>query len=518
MPYDYKAMILVTFVTTIMFALAKPLFGQFMSPQDYGRRRNIWIALTVAAFGVPNFWLYMAFAAAVLAYGGRKDSNPAALYLFLLLTVPPISKVLPVYGVINNVLTLNHFRLLSLVVLLPALLTAKTSADSGAYQEQKRSFALPDTLIWSFIILQLALAFPYSSITSQLRQLMETCLDTVVPYYVLSRTVRSKQALTDAMAAFVLAIVVLAPLAVGEMVKGWPLFGGIETSWEGSRMFAFLKRGDFLRAQVSTGHSLVFGFAVATAIGMWLSLRSQVESKLLRNLATLTLAAALIASLARGAWVGTAAVLLLFLVFGRGAKTRMLKTLAGIGGVAAAVAISPWGSQVADYLPLIGSIDEGSVVYRQRLAEMSWLLIQQNPLFGTPFYLAYMEELRTGEGIIDIVNTYAGIALSSGIVGLSLWVLFFLVAAYRCFQGVRSTAQVDPDLSLLGAGLIACLGGSLVMIATVSDYLSIPMMMFSVASLALAFERIAGEVCGADAITRDLHRFDASIEGVRAGY
>src|SRR6185369_9334730 len=113
MPFHYKAFILVMASTLIMFVLAKPLFTRFMAEVDYARRRNIWLALTVAAFLIPNFWLYMLVAAVIIGIGAAKDPNPAALYLFLILAVPPVRVEIPGFGLVKQVFGMDHLRLLS---------------------------------------------------------------------------------------------------------------------------------------------------------------------------------------------------------------------------------------------------------------------------------------------------------------------------------------------------------------------------------------------------------------------
>ena len=82
MPFHYKALIGVLFSTVIMFALAKRLFLRFMTPEDYDRRRNLWLFLTLVAFLSPSIWLYMGIAGAAIAFTAKRDSNPVALYLF----------------------------------------------------------------------------------------------------------------------------------------------------------------------------------------------------------------------------------------------------------------------------------------------------------------------------------------------------------------------------------------------------------------------------------------------------
>src|SRR6185295_7311928 len=85
---------------------------------------------------------------------------------------------------------------------------------------------------------------------------------------------------------------------------------------------------------------------------------------------------------------------------------------------------------------------------------------------GNPFVLTQMEELRQGQGIIDLVNSYASVALLYGLGGLFLFAGTFLTATLSAYRMARRWAEYDPDTSGLGAALVACMFGTLLMMAT----------------------------------------------------
>jgi O-antigen ligase len=111
--------------------------------------------------------------------------------------------------------------------------------------------------------------------------------------------------------------------------------------------------------------------------------------------------------------------------------------------------------------------EQGSTIdYRRELLETSLALIRQSPWLGVPNYGAYMEHLRQGEGIIDIVNTYLRVTLDAGLVGLTMFLLPHLIvltslAVALGGQGRHQTGQaVDPFVPAFVAtilGLLACL-------------------------------------------------------------
>src|SRR6185369_4177317 len=148
----------------------------------------------------------------------------------------------------------------------------------------------------------------------------------------------------------------------------------------------------------------------------------------------------MIASMSRGPWVGAVAILLVFIVTGPAPMENLVK-LGAFGLIAAVlVLVVPGGTAVIERLPFIGNIDEANVTYRRRLFEISIGIIMQNPFFGAfdYFYSPAMQELRLNDaGFIDLVNTYLGIGLTSGLVGLSLFAGFFIVIFAGIVKSMR---------------------------------------------------------------------------------
>ncbi len=494
----YKALIVVMVVTAVMFYLARPLLRHFMTDADFTVRRNVWLGLTLAAFLIPEYWAYVVVACVLLAYGVKRDTNPAALYAFLLLAMLPIGLDLPGFGLVNQIFLLDHLRLLSLVILVPVAfrLARRSDSPSGYGQPASpvdRSRTQVDLLILLYAALQVVLLMPYEAFTATMRRVVLIGIDLWLPYYVLSRTCRTRESIVEVMAAFALAMFVVAPLAVFESVKSWLLYAGLQGQWGTKDVINYLVRGSFLRAQVTAGHSIVLGSAMMIAFGFWLFLQSRVARVSWRVLAMLTLLVGLAMPAARGPWLGSILVVLVFLALGPNRGSRTFKFIGAFSVLAAIAVASPYGDHIVERLPFIGNIDEGTVAYRQQLAGISFLLIQQNPWFGTPGFLAYLEELRQGQGIIDLVNAYASIAMAYGLVTLVAFVAAFVLIVARCVRGARSLAGVDPDLSLLGASVAACIVGVLFMLGTVNLYLSVAYLTWALAGLGVAYARLARE-------------------------
>ncbi len=481
-----KAMVVVMFFATAVFMVAKTVCLRFMSEKDFTRRRNVFLALTLTAFLAPSFWLYALVAVPLLAWAALRDSNPPAIYMLMLHVIPPFSIQLPVVGV-NQLFDLNQYRILAFAVLLPMLLSTRGAASATV---AARGWSLPDVLLVAYLLLQLALPIPYESVTNTLRRTFLAGLDVMLLYCVFSRMLTSRRNFTDMMAAFTLSCVVAAPIAAFESVKGWLQYQSIGDLWGAPLDFAFLMRGDTLRAQVSSGHSLALGYLMSMAFGFWLYLQSHLPAARWRWGVTACLLIGLIASYARGPWLVAIVVFLAFMAYRSGPMAKLYKLACYLLIAGGLLLVSPLGTNIITSLPF-GNIDTGNVTYRQRLTEVSWQLVMQNPLFGDLFVMDQMESLRQGQGIIDLVNTYAGVALFYGLTGLALFLGFFLSALLKAHRVVHSVASGDRELAHLGAAIVACLVGTLFMMATGSFGTGLAQLAWTLGAMAVGYSRLA---------------------------
>jgi O-antigen ligase len=182
-----------------------------------------------------------------------------------------------------------------------------------------------------------------------------------------------------------------------------------------------------------------------------------------------------------------------FIATGRKAVKRLI--MLALAGVLAlpVLAIVPGGQKVLDLLPFIGTVEVENITYRQRLFDTALLVIQRNPLLGSFDYrhAPEMQAMIQGEGIIDIVNTYIGIALSFGLIGLALFVAFFVTVLFGIRKAMHAYPNKDDEARRLGRALFATLAGILVTIVTVSSITVIPIVYWSVAGLGVAYMQLA---------------------------
>ena len=489
MPEHFRALVVILVLAGVVFAMARRPAADLIPENDFIRRRNLWFVLTLLAFISHSFWVYAAVTVVVLSVARKREHNPVALFFLLLFLVPPASAQIPGFGLINYFIDLNYVRLLSLCVLLPAFLTLRRREDTRAFGR-----TWPDKLLAANLVLTSLLLLRETTVTDTLRQSFYLFTDVFLPYYVASRALKNLSDFKDALLGFVLAAMVMSLIGLFEFARSWLLYsaliGAMGMQWE---MSSYLNRGGLLRASVTTGQAIALGLVITVAIGFYLFLQESVRSKMQRRLGALLLAGGLFAPLSRGPWIGAVGMLMVYIATGRNAIKRLM--LLGLAGLLSLplLTLVPGGQKVLDLLPFIGSVDVENITYRQRLFDNALIVIQRNPWLGSFDFrkTPEMQSMIQGEGIIDIVNTYIGIALSFGLIGLTIFVAFFATTLYGIRKGMREFPDKDDEGRRLGRALFATLAGILVTIVTVSSITVIPVVYWSVAGLGVAYAQMA---------------------------
>ncbi len=488
MTENFRALIAILILSIPVLAyLRKPLTAYAIAPADYTLRASLWLLLTAVLFLSFSFWLFTLIAALVLVTIGRMDSNPLGLYCFLLFVAPPFQASIEGFGGINRFFEVDYLRLLSLVILLPvaAKLLGKPSTV--------RLFKLPsDKYLLAYLALQLISQAPTTSTTDLLRSVLTNFIDVFLPYYVFSRSLSDARQLRDTLASFAGVCALIAVLAVFEFFKGWLLYSSLpnflNVHWGYGN---YMQRDGALRATVSAGHSIVLGYVLTVGLGLHLALRHAYPSLRSWQAVLLLLAAGIVAALARGPWMGAAVMISIAVALAPNAPARFGKIGFAAVFVIPALMLTPYGPKIISLLPFVGDYDAGSVDYRQQLFTVSMGVLKQNPIFGSPYYMANeaMEQMRQGEGIIDMVNSYLGIALGTGLVGLGLFAGVFVSSLGRMWLHLTRLEDKDSDEHLIGRALLATVVGILTIIATASSINAIPVVYWCMAGACAAYVR-----------------------------
>lgn len=491
MPEILRSLLVVLLLATCVFYVAKRYAGPLgLKLEVLQPRVTAWYLITCAAFLSHNFWLFMAIAGYVLYKTAQKDKNPFALLLFVLYAVPLFAAPIPAAGIVNYLFDLNYFRLISLVVLLPLYLKNRKQKDAIPFGR-----TCPDKFIAAYVLYSLLLVFPNTTFTNWVRLAFIQFIDIFLPYYVASRCIKSLAEFDDAIQSLLIATSVAALIAVVEYAKGWLLYSAVSHAQGVFWAYGgYLRRGESLRALASSGQAIVLGYMMAIALGLYWYLASRISMPRLKYGIYALLCAGLFAPVSRGPWVGAAFIFLFATLLGPSPIMRLVKTALIAVVPASAFLLSPWGVKFVNYLPFVGTVDAETVTYRQDLLASSLQVISENLWFGSSDFLnnEEMESLRAGAngGIIDLVNSYIAIALSGGLVGLFLFVGFFVTAAWGVFQTTRALRAHLAAFSLGNTLLVTSLG-SMVIIYTVSSILVIPVLYWTLGGLCVAYSFLA---------------------------
>jgi O-Antigen ligase len=506
---NLSALVYILFIAGVCFlVMAKPLTARLMAPADFARRRNLWIAVTVATFLAHDFWLAMLASALIVGIGSRREQNPVAMYCALLFAVPQFGMQVSGFGLVNYLFEIDHPRMLALVLLLPAAL--KLAGQPRAANPRLR---LPDTLFavyFTYVFIATATA---DSVTGLMRFALYLLLDHALLYYVITRSVVDRRRLFDVLASFVMGVAVIAVIGGFENFRHWLVYEslriplGVPLQDIGTYLLRETEDGGYLRAYGTMGHAIALGFMSMVALAWMLALTRNFSPSvpsaaaamqrgapgqtpnLLGIAVVLMPVVGLLASVSRGPWLGCAIVTVLGVSFGPGAKKRLMWMLAALPFILAALLILPQGQKFIDLLPFVGTVEPGSVTYRTQLLDRAMIVFWQSPIFGSMQYLTNpaLEEMRQGQGIIDIVNSYVGVALAYGGIGLMLFVAPSVYALWAAWTTSRRLARQDPDAEMAGRALAMSMLGILLVIGAVSHYFHIPIVHWLVVSMCVAF-------------------------------
>ncbi len=474
MPEHLRALAIIILLGGFSFLTLQGVLSSLVAKTELRRWRNIWIAVVSTAFLSPDFWVFMVIVSVIIAVlVPRSPEQRVTYYLLLICALPNLSAEIPGFGGIRYLFELSYPRLLTLLLLAPLLFDERRRLPPNL-----RLFQFPsDRFVFGFVALIALLAFRDNTLTNSLRQIAMLMTDIVVPYYALSRYLRTKEDINLALAAILFGIAPIAYIGLFESLRHWHLYNEMGRSLLGHAIGGYDVRADVLRASAVFQSPIVLGYVMVIGFGFLLYLRTLLPKSKLLDLLGAILLLALLGSVSRGPWVGLVVFSLAYIWTGR---QRLRQYIFGALIILMAfplIALTPFGEKFIDLLPIVGSTRADTIEYRQKLAEVSWEVFQNNPIFGSTHYLETpeMESMRQGQGIIDIVNSYINIVLSYGILGLLLFILIFVSTAENLYRPTKNNPRYSEKELILSRILFAIHIYILSVIATVSsiDYVPI---------------------------------------------
>ena len=484
MPVHLRALVVILILAVAVFGLARRPAGLSISDDDFRRRRNLWFAVTLIAFLAHNFWIFLAVTGLLLAFAGRREHSPIALFIWLLFAVPPFSGTLSGLGVLNQLLVINYPRLLALVLLVPAFIVLRRRV-----RYESKSGYWPDYLVAGYVAVQLILQFSVDSATNTARFAVYALLDVGLPYYVASRSLRKVEAYRDVAMSFAVVCILIGLIGIFETIRAWLLYASLDSVLNANwGLGNYLGRSGNLRAQASTGQPIVLGYLMVVALGFYVYLARCVSSKLFWWLGFLVLLGGLVATYSRGPWIAGVVALIVYRLSGPKAIGGMFKALLIVVAVGGLLMVSPIGHDIIELLPFVGSVETENIDYRQRLLTVSIDVILQNPWFGSFSYMRALvdQDLVIG-GMVDVVNSYLGIGLANGLVGLGFFVSSFLYVMSAIWLSMRRLPDAASEIHTIGSGLLASLAGIMVTIFTVSSISLVPVVYWTVLGLGMGY-------------------------------
>ena len=460
-----KALIIIFTLSLGVFVYARLAFAEIVDGRTIDRWRNIFLAATLAAFLIPNFWVFL-FAVGLIAIAlGVREKNRPALYLILLFALPVADAYVPGFGGIQNFLALFPFNILAIVILWPMLFARQE------IRKFHRFGSVADYFFIAYSLLMMALAFRNTTVTDGVRQSTAFILTAFGPYLVFSRVNWTKERLKTVALAMVLPLVIMSAIAVAEVVLNWHLYQSAVDHWDINFRVRYNSRSGFLRAYASTFGPITFGLFLAAAIPLMLALINSMKKRFLALGGLGALCIGLLATFSRGPWVGAALALVVFVLSsGRVLRNATRLAFAGLAGFLA-LSVSPIGDQIISLLPFVGDSSTSSIDYRQQLMDIGWSVAMESKWLGSEDYMQHpaMQQLIQGQGIIDIVNSYLRVTLESGLVGLSLFIGVSFFSALTAYRAIGSVREADPEFAVYGQAWLAALASVMLVIATTSS-------------------------------------------------
>lgn len=410
-----------------------------------------------------NMWLLSM--AVVMGAVMIKDSSSdlKVFYFVAMLPMIPLNFfVLPFPG-LNTLWELSGPRLLVLALLLPAFFVYVIRVSKG-----RDIFRMSDLYFLCFVVLVSLLSFRGGGLTVMLRVTLSNFVELIIPYFVISRFITSSRSIDWVFTAFLISASFLACASLIEVVRSWRFYA--ETLINLNLVYspvAFVTyvRGGIVRASGgSMLQPLAFAYFSAMAFVvcfyMW---KNRIVSRLMALPMMALLFVAMMATGSRGGLLVVIVGIFMVYYFKFSSGLRFMINLA-------AVVLVPLGVITIAAVGVSAIDTEGSFQYRVDLIANSMNAVKSNLLFGSADYLnnADLEQSRQGEGIIDIVNTYLAKALSSGVVGLFLYVMSYFAVIYSAYRKAPSLTADRKDI------LLTLVAMTLVFIGTCSEVSYIP--------------------------------------------
>ena len=463
MSEEIRALIAIFIISSMALFYIRPFAVKLGYSKDFRLLLDRWYVVTGIAFISGNYGLFLILETIYLKLmKPAKKENLVAVFIIVGLMLPHLSIEIPgIFGV-RHFGKMDWYRFSILVLIAPTFLKLIFSKGFKFFNY------FSDVLIVLFVLYIMTLDVSRSpSLSDQLRIIFFAVVDTIIPYYVISRHVNNIENLKKILFSVFVMTFIATSIAITETVRHWHLYISLWDSLgldRAANITAYKTRSSVLRASGAYG---VISLGYIVSIGFMLSyfFLGKIKSLKVKSVFFI-LILGILSCVSRGPWVAFAIALLVYLLLEK--KVMSYIVWAGLGFVA--LLISPYSEKFISLLPGIGSDKEGTISYRQDLFVTSLDVISENVWLGDGEFLANskMQYLIQGEKIIDIVNTYLQVILEYGVIALVIYILMFILPLNKLYQ-LSKMFQHASDERRLCHLFIAIMVMTIVVIATVSS-------------------------------------------------
>lgn len=444
------------------------------------------VKATAAAFVALSLGqIYVAFAAltVVAVIFIKKRVHAAGLATFLIITLPAIT-----FTAMAGSLQLVAISTESCVTMGALIAATMWVKGRGA----RYSFADLPAFMIMFVLAFISARD--SSLTNVMRVTVQISLSLFLPYYIVKKSINDAEAVRSAVLFVVASALAISAVAIFESFKAWPMYQAFRNQFGIYGLANVKMRGGMLRAGGPLMNPPLSAALLALCFVTTFAARDLFKSASKHRIILAIVAIGLFSVQSRTGWLGAVAGCVGVLLSRRGA-TGMIAPLAALslalGGVYGLTLVN---ERAADLLGF--STDaKNSNEYRDKLYDRGVELVRQHPVIGqSPSVVtAQMEDLRQGEGIIDFVNGYLGIALFSGLTGLALFAGGIAAQAIASYRARRvSRARGWGGLSDLGLGVALCAGAMFPYIPTDGRVVLIMLLLFALSNAVASLPAGAG--------------------------
>lgn len=418
-------------IAIYLFSLRRPIARTMAS-----RVLATAIGMPMLAWWLPSIWALYAIMLLWVPLVAGRITFVVPLYLYGLLLLPGL----------DSTVALASVKLLDFSVHDALGLGAAYAVFQNTGKAKPRpSLDMPAVAV----MLMLAAALSRNtSITNFLRVTINVVFDLGLPYYIVSRGIRTMEELRMALVWLGCGAATLAAILCYETWKSWPIYNQLYDLYHLPTLLLVKARAGYLRAGGPFVEPTSIAMVMATCI-LALSLsRDYFRSNSRYALVFALVLIGMAAPQSRGAWIGLSIAIALSLAF-QGRYARLLQAGCAIGVTGALLfllaRVSP---SVSETLGLSGGAS-ASANYRHLLFDRGMEEFLRSPIVGysMPEITARLSDIRQGEGIVDFVNTYIWLLLISGVVGTALFLGTFLYFMLQALKYRRPVADLPGNVA-----------------------------------------------------------------------